>query len=371
MFKQRSLKQFITPPYLALFAAAAALMFTISPMQAQDSAKAMSTDTAKTQATKVATLAGGCFWCTEADLEKAPGVITAISGYSGGSKATATYEQTSAGGTKHIETVQVHYDPSLISYAELLEYFWRNIDPTDNGGQFVDRGAQYRPAIFYHNAEQKAAAEAGFKELAKKFDKPIVVDLLEYKSFYPAEDYHQDYYKEHAIKYKYYRQRSGRDDFLDKHWQSKPEHFKKFKKPTAAKLKQQLDPIAYEVTQDDGTEKPFDNPYWDNKAAGIYVDVITGEALFSSTDKFKSGTGWPSFTKPIVSEYVVEKADWSLFTPRTEVRSKYADSHLGHVFEDGPGENGLRYCVNSAAMRFIPKDKLEAQGYGNYSYLFK
>jgi len=320
---------------------------------------------------EIATFAGGCFWCTEADLEKAPGVVTAISGFAGGNVKNPTYEQVSGGGTGHIEVVQVTYDPALIKYTELLEYFWRNIDPTDGEGQFVDRGAQYRPAIFFHNQQQKIQAQAGLDILAKKFDKPIKVELIKYTAFYPAEEYHQDYYKKSTLKYKYYRLRSGRDDFIEKHWDSAPAHSEKFKKPSKEQLKNQLSKIEYGVTQDDDTEEPFKNPYWDNKKQGIYVDIVSKEPLFSSTDKFKSGTGWPSFTRPIHANALKEQRDFSLILPRMEVRSILADSHLGHVFEDGPAPTGLRYCVNSAALKFIAKEDLEKEGYGHYLSLFK
>lgn len=324
-----------------------------------------------TPAFETATVAGGCFWCTEADLEKAPGVISAVSGYAGGQEKNPTYKQVASGQTSHIESVQVTYDPALISYNELLEYFWRNIDPTDNQGQFVDRGPQYRPAIFFHNQQQENAAKAGFKMLSQKFDKPIVVELLPFTSFYPAEEYHQDYYKKSALKYSYYRSRSGRDDFIEKHWDSKPAHFDKFIKPDEQTLKARIGQLAFEVTQEDATEKPFNNAYWDNKEDGIYVDIISGEALFSSTDQFKSGTGWPSFTRPIVNSFVSKNKDYKLFFPRTEVRSAIADSHLGHVFDDGPEPTGLRYCINSASLRFIPKDKMQSEGYGHYLPIFE
>ena len=324
-----------------------------------------------------ATFAGGCFWCTEADLEKLPGVVKVISGYTGGKKENPTYEEVSSGTTGHVEAVQVYYDPSKITYEELLGFFWKHVDPIDPGGQFVDRGPQYRSAIFYHDEEQKRLAGKSKEALDKsgKFNKPIVTEIIKFTKFFEAEAYHQDYYKEHPLKYGYYRDASGRDQFLSKVWGkdlegTKPHDERTYKKPDDTTLRKKLSSFGYEVTQKNGTEPAFQNEYWDNKREGIYVDIVSGEPLFSSLDKFDSGTGWPSFTKPLEPDHIVEKEDSSFFMGRIEVRSKDADSHLGHVFHDGPKPTGFRYCMNSAALRFIPKEDLEKEGYGKYVRLF-
>jgi peptide methionine sulfoxide reductase msrA/msrB len=320
-------------------------------------------------------------------LAKVNGVQDVVSGYAGGTTENPTYKNYSAGG--HREVVLVTYDAHQVTYANLVEHILKHGDPTDADGSFHDRGSEYAPAIYYENEEEQSEALRVIHAIdaLHVFPAPLPILVIPRVPFWPAEEYHQNYAEKNPLRYTYYRNASGRDAFIEKYWEdsantftlstinnmntpTEPKAFNNdswnsFVKPNDASLRTLLTPLQYKVTQEEGTETPFKNEYDKNYAEGIYVDVVSGEPLYFSKDKYDSGTGWPSFVKPISDDVVVLKEDNGLFTKRTEVRSRYADSHLGHVFDDGPKDRGgKRYCMNSASLRFIPKVDMESAGYG-------
>lgn len=341
--------------------------------------------------------AGGCFWCTESEFNHVPGVISAVSGYADSSKANPHYQEVGSGQVSARESVEVIYDPKSISIDTLLELYFKHIDPTDGGGQFADRGHQYTTAIYYTENEQKLKALELIKKITASghFQNPVVTEVLPFNSFYPAEEYHQDYKDKNPVRYAAYREASGRNAFIREYWKNDDSQVRAlFNQNMATTSKEtlhitskpwthmtqeekskkisELTELQRKVTQEEGTERAFQNEYHDNKRVGIYVDIVSGEPLFLSVDKYDSGTGWPSFVKPISANVVTLHEDRKLFTTRTEVRSTIADSHLGHVFSDGPRDRGgMRYCMNSAAMRFIGIEEMKKEGYEEYIALLR
>jgi peptide methionine sulfoxide reductase msrA/msrB len=311
-----------------------------------------------------AVFAGGRFWILEKAYGRVYGVISVEAGYTGGSTANPTFETYADGG--HREAVRVTYDPDRVGYADLLDVFWRSIDPTDAGGQFQDRGARFTTAVYWSDNDQKRGAE----ESSRRFTAPIATQILKAGQFFPTDPARRGYAEKNPAAYAAYLAGSGRKMTRDPDTPpSAPDG--RYVKPASSELARLLTPMQFEVTQEDGTEPPFANEYSNNHKEGIYVDFVSGEPLFSSRDKYESGTGWPSFTMPLAPANVVTKTDASYGMVRIEVRSRYADSHLGHLFDDGPDPTGLRYCMNSASMRFIPVDRLEEEGYGRYLEYFR
>ena len=321
-------------------------------------------------------LAGGCFWGIEAYMKKLPGVRDTDVGYANGNTENPTYEQVCYDNTGHAETVKVVYDPALISTEQLLDGFFKVVDPTSINRQGNDRGSQYRSGIYYVDEADKAIAESAAARQKENYKDPVVTEILPLNQFYLAEDYHQDYLDKNPGGYCHINLNAA-DEFIGEEGLGMSDDLsvlirpEDYPVPDDQVLKEKLTDIQYQVTQNNDTERPYTNEYAATFDKGIYVDVVTGEPLFSSEDKFESGCGWPSFSKPIIPEVVTEHTDTSFNMKRTEVRSRAGDTHLGHVFDDGPKDlGGLRYCINSASIRFIPFDDLETEGYGYLKPLF-
>jgi len=307
-------------------------------------------------------LAGGCFWGVEEYFARIDGVIDSVSGYANGSFDNPTYENV-CNNSGHAETVHITYDSTKVSLDTLLKYYFRIIDPTSVNKQGNDRGVQYRTGIYYQNDEDKQIALNAIKEEQKKYSKPIVIEVEKLKRFDKAEEYHQDYLKKNPNGYCHINLNKASEAIIDE---------KKYQKPSDDVLKEKLSTLEYQVTQEAATERAFTHEYYKNQEDGIYVDITTGEPLFSSKDKYDAGCGWPSFTKPIATEVVNYKKDSSHGMNRVEVRSRAGEAHLGHVFEDGPRDKGgLRYCINGASLRFIPYDKMDEEGYGEFKKYVK
>lgn len=344
-----------TKTFLILTALFSGLQSSLTYADNTTSSKEQKMTMESKQEQQIIYLAGGCFWGLEAYMERIQGVTDAVSGYANGKGDTTNYQLLHA--TDHAETVKVTYDPNKISLDKLLQYYFRVIDPTSINKQGNDRGRQYRTGIYYQNEQDKAVIEAALKTLQSKYQEPIQIEVEPLKNYVEAEEYHQDYLKKNPNGYCHIDIKKADEPLIDD---------KKYPKPSDAELKQKLTALQYDVTQGKHTERSFSNEYWDNFAPGIYVDITTGEPLFSSKDKFESGCGWPSFTKPIAAEVAEYQRDNSFNMTRIEVLSRSGHAHLGHVFDDGPRDKGgLRYCINSASIKFIPLDEMEKQGYGD------
>lgn len=315
-------------------------------------------------------LAGGCFWGVEAYMERIDGVIDAVSGYANGRTDHPSYEQVIAG-SGHAETVKVTYDADKVDLDTLLQYYFRIIDPTSLNKQGNDRGVQYRTGVYYTDADEQAVIDKALKNLAKNFSAPLQVENLPLQNFSEAEEYHQDYLAKNPHGYCHVDLSLANEKIAPKatlpaadsiEAALNPSRYQQFDKQN---LKDKLTEAQFYITQHAGTERAFSHAYDHLFEAGLYVDIVSGEPLFLSTDKYNSGCGWPSFTKPIAAEVITEHRDTSYGMIRTEVRSRVANSHLGHVFPDGPRDKGgLRYCINGDALKFIPKNEMTQAGYG-------
>lgn len=307
--------------------------------------------------------AGGCFWGTEKYFSVIPGVIETNVGYANGNTENPTYEDVCRKNTGYAETVKVLYDSNKISLQALLDMFYEVIDPTTLNKQGPDVGEQYRSGIYFIDDNDQEVIVSSLNNLSKKYIKPIVVEVKKLNNYYLAEEYHQKYLDKTPNGYCHIRKEK-----IEKAGEFTPQ---KYNKKTKEELKETLSSTQYRVTQESATESPFQNEYYNHFEEGIYIDITTGEPLFISSDKFESGCGWPSFSKPINKSSIEEIEDKKFGMFRTEVRSKIGNSHLGHVFNDGPSEmGGLRYCINSASLKFIPKKDMEREGYGEYLSLF-
>ena len=337
------------------------------PTQAETNPQSTISPTVRPENLKDIYFAGGCFWGVEAYFARMPGVYDATVGYANGNTENPTYEQVSYEDTGHAETVHVQYDPDVISLKTLTEHFFKIVNPISLNQQGNDVGSQYRTGMFYTDEADKEALAVVMAEEQKKYDKPIVTELLPLSNFYLAEEYHQDYLVKNPNGYCHVDFSSLNDLLESPKIVVDPA---KYSKPLDEELRKILTPEQYNVTQLADTEAAFSGAYFDNHDPGLYVDVVTGEPLFSSADKYDSGCGWPSFTKPIDPAVIIENVDNSFGMTRTEVRSRVGDSHLGHVFPDGPADKGgLRYCINSVSIRFIPFDDMEKEGYGEFKPL--
>lgn len=323
--------------------------------------------------------AGGCFWGVEEYFSRIPGVRDVVSGYANGTGTDPGYEEVCSGTSGFAETVRIEYDPGIVSLETLTRQLFKIIDPLSMNRQGNDCGIQYRTGVYYTDVMDLPVIERVFDEVRDQLGADLACELLPLENFYEAEEYHQDYLVRHPSGYCHIDFSSLADVV--------PEHAvdgvggsagqaagttrrmidpTPYSVPARSELRNLLTPLQYSVTQEAATEHAFTGEYVDNVEPGLYVDVVTGEPLFSSADMFASDCGWPSFSRPIDDEVVMENEDRGFGMVRTEVTSRVGGSHLGHVFDDGPlDRGGLRYCINSASLRFIPYDEMESEGYGD------
>lgn len=305
-------------------------------------------------------LAGGCFWGVEGYFKELDGVRDTEVGYANGNTKETQYEKLKE--TDHAETVKITFDTHVLSVDELLDHYFRIIDPTSVNRQGNDVGRQYRTGIYYEKEADSALVskiERRLKMLQAHLQAPVAIELAPLSNWMTAEEYHQDYLDKNPNGYCH----------IDLSLAQKPldKTYENYQKPDEKTLREKLTPSQFHITQEQGTDVPHAHPLDQQFEPGIYVDIVSGEPLFSSRDKYDAGCGWPSFTKPIRSQTVDYVEDKSLARERVEVRSAHADSHLGHVFDDGPtSEGGLRYCIDGSALRFIPKDQMKEEGYEAY-----
>ena len=304
-------------------------------------------------------VAGGCFWGVEKFIALIPGVASTEVGYANGNTEKPSYEDVCRKNTGHAEAVRVDYNPHKVSLTFLLERFYEVIDPLTLNRQGGDVGVQYRTGVYFTDSADEEIIRGSIALLQENYDKPVMIEVKPLVHFYPAEEYHQKYLDKNPGGYCHI----GRDKFEVA--KAAVDSATLYRPAEKAALREKLTSLQFDVTQNSATEPPFRNEYCNTFELGIYVDITTGQPLFVSSDKFESGCGWPSFSRPISAELLSELPDHSHGRQRVEVRSALGDSHLGHVFTDGPAESGgLRYCINSASLRFVPREKMEAEGYG-------